>query len=111
LTDKQADLLQAAREDCERLQSTVDELLDLSRIQAGRMELRRQPVDIEAAVETAVDAHRSLAAQRGVELRAEVLPGMGSFLGDPDRIQLVFSNLIGNALRHSSAGAAVVLRA
>src|SRR6185295_10423507 len=42
VTEKQADLLHAAREDCERLQSFVDELLDLSRIQSGRMELRPQ---------------------------------------------------------------------
>jgi two-component system, NtrC family, sensor histidine kinase KinB len=111
LTEKQADLVQAAREDCERLQSTVDELLDLSRIQSGRIELRLQPLEIESAVNAALEAHRAMAAQRSVELRAEVLPGTGTVLGDPDRIQLVFANLVNNAVRHSRAGAAVVLRA
>ena len=44
LNEKQSELLYAAREECERLQATVDELLDLARIQAGRMEIEMQPV-------------------------------------------------------------------
>jgi signal transduction histidine kinase len=111
LTEKQAELLYAARDDCERLQSTVDELLDLSRIQAGRMELRRQPIEIEAFVDQAVESQRSLAAQAGVEVRAEVLPGTGSFPGDPDRMQLVMGNLLGNAIRHTREHGTVVARA
>ena len=49
LTPKQADLLFAAREDCERLQTIVDDLLDLSRIQAGRIEIHARPVAIARA--------------------------------------------------------------
>ncbi len=107
LTDKQADLLQASREDCERLQSIVDELLDLSRIQAGRVELRIAPVDVEALVRDALDPQRAAAAQRGVELRSEVLPGSGQVSADPERVQLVFANLLANAIRYSPAGGVV----
>jgi signal transduction histidine kinase/HAMP domain-containing protein len=111
LTEKQADLVYAAREDCERLLSIVDELLDLSRIQSGRLELRLAPVEIESLVRRSLDAQRASAEQRGVELRCEVVPGMGRVLVDPDRIQLVFGNLVGNAIRHSPTGSAVVARA
>jgi signal transduction histidine kinase len=111
LTEKQADLVYAAREDCERLQGTVDELLDLSRIQAGRIELRTQAAEVEALVDAALDAQRSAAAARQVSLRAEVLPGLGCVRADVDRVQLVFSNLLSNAIRHSPAGATVVARA
>jgi signal transduction histidine kinase len=111
LTDKQSELLHAAREDCERLQSIVDELLDLSRIQAGRIDLKRAPLEIEAVVLQAIEAHRSQAAQNHVRLRSEVLPGTGQILADADRLQLVFANLISNAIRYGSAGGEVSLRA
>jgi signal transduction histidine kinase len=111
LTEKQADLLHTAREDCDRLQSIVDELLDLSRIQSGRVELHREPFEVEALVEKALEAHRHVAAERRVELRSEVLPGTGHVLADGERIQLVFSNLLTNAIRHSPEQGAVSVRA
>jgi NtrC-family two-component system sensor histidine kinase KinB len=111
LTEKQADLLHTAREDCDRLQSIVNELLDLSRIQSGRIELHREPLEVEALVEKALEAHRHVAAERGIELRSEVLPGTGHVLADAERIQLVFSNLLTNAIRHSTAPGAVSVRA
>jgi NtrC-family two-component system sensor histidine kinase KinB len=111
LTEKQADLLHAAREDCERLQSIVDELLDLSRIQSGRVELRRVALDVEELVRESVDAHRAAAAQRGVELRSEVLPGSDRVDVDPERAQVVFTNLLTNAIRHSPPGGAVSVSA
>jgi signal transduction histidine kinase len=111
LTGKQADLVYAAREDCDRLQSMVDELLDRSRIQAGRMELRSRPVEVEELVTAAVDAQRAPAAARQVELRSEALPGMGHVLVDVDRIQLVFANLLTNAIHHSPTGGTVAARA
>jgi two-component system, NtrC family, sensor histidine kinase KinB len=111
LTEKQADLVHAAREDCERLQSIVDELLDLSRIQSGRLELRRADADLESLARNAVEAARASAGQREVELRCEVLPGQGSVWVDGDRIALVFGNLLANALRHSPPGSTVHVRA
>ena len=111
LTPRQADLVYAAREDCERLQGTVDELLDLSRIQAGRMELRTRPIAAEALVRQALDAQQSYAADQHIGLRNEVLPGLGEVVADADRVQLVFANLLTNAIRHSPQGGAVVVRA
>jgi two-component system, NtrC family, sensor histidine kinase KinB len=111
LTEKQADLLHAAREDCARLQSIVDELLDLSRIQAGRIQLRPVPLDIERLVQEALEPHRPAAAQRGVDLRSEVLPGTGHVIADPERAHLVFTNLVTNAIRHSPPGTQVIVAA
>jgi PAS domain S-box-containing protein len=111
LTAKQADLLHAAREDCERLQGIVDELLDLSRIQGGRVELRVATLELEGAVAAALDAARAAAEARGVTLRSEVLPGSGAAAADPERLSLVFANLLANAVRHSPPGEEVVVRA
>ena len=111
VSEKQANLLFAAREDCERLQSIVDELLDLSRIQGGKLELHLADVDIESLARRAIEAQRSAAEQAKVELRSEVLPGQGEARVDSDRIALVFANLLGNAIRHSPPEGSVSVRA
>src|SRR5262249_5606827 len=70
LTEKQADLLYAAREDCERLQSIVDDLLNLSRIQAGRFEIHAQPVSALSLLKAAASIYRGSAEEKGVELES-----------------------------------------
>jgi PAS domain S-box-containing protein len=111
LTEKQADLLYATRDDCDRLQATVDELLDLARIQGGHLELRYQPVAVAALVSSAVDAFRSSATAQQVSLETKVAPGLGEIHVDRERLHIVLSNLLSNALRHSPAGGVVELRA
>jgi two-component system, NtrC family, sensor histidine kinase KinB len=111
LTTKQADLLFAAREDCERLQGIVDDLLNLSRIESGRIDLRRRRVEVQALVDQAVDVHRSVAESQRLTLRTEVYPGLPEAFADPDRLQLVFANLLANAIRYSPVGGEIVVRA
>jgi signal transduction histidine kinase len=111
LTDKQADLLFAAREDCDRLQTIVDELLDASRLQEGRPAPRKETVPAEALIKDALEAHTGEAETAKVELRSEVLPGIGDVVADPERIQIVLSNLLSNAIHHSPPGSEVAARA
>jgi signal transduction histidine kinase len=110
LTPKQADLLYAAREDCERLQGIVDDLLDLSRIQAGRIEIHARPVQSQALLEATIDQHQAQARDKGVtlELGAPMLDR--AVLADRDRLDLVLTNLTTNAIRHTPAGGHVQLR-
>jgi signal transduction histidine kinase len=111
LTPKQLDILGAAREDCERLQTIVDDLLDLARFQSGRVQLDREPTDPAALIDAAIEAHRSEANARRVQLVAHVTPSLDPVLVDPARVQLVFANLVSNALRHTPAGGAITLAA
>jgi signal transduction histidine kinase len=111
MTEKQVDLLQAGRQDCERLQSIVDDLLDLSRLQSGKVELNREPVGVGQLLDQALAQSRPQAQACQVELRSEDLVPGTSLEVDTDRLQLVFSNLLTNALRYSPKGGAVVLRA
>ena len=110
LSEKQSDLLSGAREDCERLQRIVDELLDLAKIQGGRMQLQQRRLAPRALVEAAADAQHSLAIERHVVLSCQVDPGLPEISVDADRLQLVFANLLTNAIRHSPDGAEVMLR-
>src|SRR5439155_7162854 len=101
----------AAREDCDRLQTIVDELLDASGLQEGRPAPKKEAILVEALVEEAIEAHGSEAEMAKVELRCEVLPGLGKVLADPERVQIVFSNLLTNAIHHGPPGATVAARA
>jgi signal transduction histidine kinase len=111
LTDRQRTLLAEAREDCERLRLMVSDLLDLARLEAGRLALQRQPVPVADVLERAVEGHAAVAREQGVELRSDAAAAVGDLELDRDRIQLVFSNLISNSLRHTPAGGHVTVRA
>jgi two-component system, NtrC family, sensor histidine kinase KinB len=110
LTEKQADLLYAAREDCERLQTMVDDLLDLSRIEAGRITMQPQPISVAALVDATIAEHQAVAAERGVVLRAIGPTIAGEVMVDPERFPIVLNNLITNALRYTPPEGEVTLR-
>jgi len=112
LTEKQKDVLFAGREDCERLQGIVDDLLDLSRIQAGKLVLSRRAAAPAELLEDAIAPHRSIAQERGVSLSletpSETLPEVEV---DPERLGMVLGNLVANAVRHTPSGGEVKVRA
>jgi NtrC-family two-component system sensor histidine kinase KinB len=107
LTEQQSDLLYASREDCDRLQSTVDELLHLARIQGAPIELDRRATSPRSLVETTIDAHRALAAKHHVQLEADVPAGVGDVRADRERICVVLANLLTHAIHRSAPGAMV----
>ena len=111
LTDKQAELLHGAREDCDRLQGMVDDLLDMSRIESGRVEIFPLPIDAASLMTAAVDEFKAEAEAKGVNLNAQVVTPEVSVLADRERIGHVFSNLIGNAVRYTPKGGRIMLEA
>jgi signal transduction histidine kinase len=111
ITERQADLMAAARQDCERLQGIVDDLLDLSRIQAGRVALQPQDLEAGALLREAVAGAGASAQAGGVALEVEPATGPLPLRADPERVQLVLANLLGNAVRHTPAGGRVTARA
>lgn len=109
---KQAELLTGAREDCQRLQIFIDDLLDLARLQAGRLAMHPLPVGLRDLLDDTLSLQHSAAAERGVTLASELSPQLPPILiVDPERIGLVFSNLLANAIRHTPEGGQVCLRA
>ena len=111
LTDKQAELLHTAREDCDRLQAMVDDLLDLSRIESGRVELFPLPTAVSHLVHSALEGHKQEAAEAGLSLTLESALPEARVLADHERIAHVFSNMIVNAIHHTPKGGNVTLGA
>ena len=111
VTTKQSELLHAARQDCERLQGIVEDLLNLARLQAGPSASRHRRVSAPSLLSQAAHAHEALARERGVEITSEVIEPADHVNVDPESIQSVFSNLIANALEHTNGGGKIHLRA
>jgi len=111
LNDKQLDLVGAARDDCERLQGIVEDLLDLSRIQAGKVEVSLTALPAKSILDAAVAAKEDVARDAGLKIEGDLIEPVLPVLVDPDRINLVFDNLVGNAIRHSPKGSRIVIRA
>jgi PAS domain S-box-containing protein len=95
----------------QRLTRLINNLLDLSKIQAGKMEWSFQPVAPANVVERAVLSIHSLGTKKDLHLEQDVDPCLPPFLGDEDRIMQVFINLLSNAIKFTPAGGSVVFRA
>jgi signal transduction histidine kinase len=111
LTAKQQDLLYAGREECERLQGIVDELLDLARLQSGSIPLDLEEVSAKTLLEEAAKAHRADAQAKKVTLEADPVLDEIRVRADPQRLRLVFQNLLENALHHTPEGGRISVRA
>ncbi|MFE0104204.1 ATP-binding protein [Streptomyces sp. NPDC059009] len=99
-TDDQKKLmLETVDADANRVTRLIAELLDISRIDSGRLELRRQPVDIAAAVGRHVQAYVA-AGQDADRFLVRVQQPLPDLWADPDKVDQVLSNLLENAVRH-----------
>lgn len=88
-----------------RLHRLIENLLDFSRLEAGTLELGRDPFELAAVLDEASRATRVKAADLGVEFRLEVDPDLPRRLtGDPERLTQLLSNLLENALKFTSEG-------
>jgi len=89
----------------------VDDLLDLSRIEAGRVEMHPRSTSVAALVEAAAEAHQAAAEERDIQLRTTSPLLDGEVMADSERIALVFANLITNALRYTPRNGEVLIGA
>jgi len=108
----EAGVRRAARviyEESDRLRHLVEDLLDLARLDAGQIDLAREPADLARIVSGVLERLSLAAAERDVALVPD-LPPLPSVIGDGDRLAQVFTNLVDNAVRHSPRGAKVYVR-
>ncbi|MCC7380502.1 MAG: PAS domain S-box protein, partial [Deltaproteobacteria bacterium] len=92
-----------------RLVRLINDILDLEKVQSGRMEFRFQVAGLRAAVESAIASNLSLAADHRVRLALAPNPAAGDVLVDPDRLAQVLTNLISNAVKFSPPDSEVEL--
>ncbi len=106
LDARQRERLGVIRESGELLLSVINDVLDLSKIEAGKLELAECDFSLEEMAEGAVSAFQMMAVSKGLRFGVAVDPGAaGWWKGDPDRIRQVLTNLVSNAIKFTVEGA------
>ncbi len=111
LTAKQGELLVAAREESERLRTIIDDLLDISRIESGKVKMNIRTVSPATLVLNGIEPFRRLSQEKGIMLSADIEPELPDVSADAMQIGHVFSNLLSNALRYTPPGGSVTVSA
>jgi len=112
LSGEQREELETAQRCAHSLLALLNDILDLSKIESGKMGLERIPFQLKAVVNEAIKTHQVRARQKRIELMAEVAPEVADTVyGDPMRLRQVIGNLLSNAIKFTESGhVRVILR-
>ena len=106
LDEDQADLAQTVGSSAQSLMSLINDILDISKIEAGQMELEEMPFDVRKVGVEVRNLFMSQAAQKGLAFSVDLDAAMPHLMvGDPQRLRQVLVNLVGNALKFTERGA------
>lgn len=109
LTEEQKDYLTTAHASAESLLRIIDDVLDLSKIEAGRLTLEEVPFRLRETLDESLEPARTAAGGKGLTLLGEVAPNVPDALrGDPTRLRQVLDSLLDNAVRFTERGGVTV---
>ncbi len=109
LTPQQREYIRTARESAESLMTIIDDILDVSKIEARRLTLERAPFHFRDTVEDSVKLLAPRADQKGLDLSCRIAPDVpDALIGDPGRLRQVILNLVANAIKFTDEGEVAV---
>ena len=103
--------LASARGQLRQLETLIEDLFELSKLDAGALELHRSLVPVTDLIAPVAEGLHAQAAEAGARLQATVAPGLPLVFADSQRMARVLLNLLGNALRHTPAGGTIAVTA
>jgi CheY-like chemotaxis protein/HPt (histidine-containing phosphotransfer) domain-containing protein len=105
LSEEQRDFVETIRTSGESLLTIINDILNFSKIESGKMELERRPLDLPGCIEEALDVLAARAAEKNLDLAYSVDDAVpNQVFGDVTRLRQVLVNLVGNAVKFTSAG-------
>jgi signal transduction histidine kinase/CheY-like chemotaxis protein len=110
LNEVQSEFLGIVKENSDRLVDLINELLDISRIESGRIHLTIQPLDMGELIAGAVGTFKTAIEGNGLTLAVDVPEKLPRVAGDRDRVGQVLNNLISNAIKYSPDGGTITVR-
>jgi GAF domain-containing protein/anti-sigma regulatory factor (Ser/Thr protein kinase) len=111
LNEKQAEYTSDILTSGQHLLSLINEILDLSKVEAGRMELELAPFDLPLAIENARTFVRERAVKHGITLDVDVDDRLGEYVGDERKIKQILLNLLSNAVKFTPEGGRITITA
>src|SRR6202043_2622438 len=109
LSDRHREILSTALVGCHELANTIDELLDLTRIEAGQLRLSHEVFDIYGVIDRAITSMRQRCEDGAVTVRVVRQSPSALVRGDPVRLGMVFTNLLSNALKYTPHGGGICI--
>jgi GAF domain-containing protein len=110
LNEKQEEYLKDIHASGQHLLSLINDILDLSKIEAGRMELELTDFDLPTAIDNALTLVRERAGRRGIAVHQAVAEGVGEIRGDERKVRQVALNLLSNAIKFTPEGGRIEVR-
>ena len=104
LNEEQRKQLEIVRGSARHLLALINDVLDLSKIEAGQLAVVREPFDLRASIGKVADIVKPLAEKKGLALRLALAPEIGMWTGDPRRIEQILLNLLNNAIKFTERG-------
>lgn len=111
LTETQEQFLSVAQRNLKRLGNLINDLLDLSKLEAGKIEIRREPSSIEIIITESVEALTGWVRAKSIEVVKDIKSGLPPVDVDPGRIIQVLNNLIGNAIKFTPHNGVIAIEA
>jgi signal transduction histidine kinase len=111
LNEKQAEYVTDIHSSGRHLLSLINDILDLAKIEAGRMELEVAEFDLPAALENAMTLVKERAQRHGIRLSLSTDPALGAFRGDERKFKQIMLNLLSNAVKFTPEGGSVAVAA
>ena len=109
LAEKQEEYADTALQACRSLEGLLSDILDLSRIESGMLSIRKRPMNLRDVLFQTRDLFVPVARKQGIEFRVDVDAAIPlRAVGDPDRLQQVLTNIVGNAVKFTSSGSVVL---
>src|SRR4029077_15508861 len=110
LDDKQRRYVQNIQKSGRVLLDMINDILDLAKIESGKMEIRLSDFRIDAVVQAQCDFFRPQTERKNIDLDVEVEPGLPELFQDQAKVQQILSNLLSNAIKFTPEGGRVVVR-
>ncbi len=107
LDERQRRYLTVAREETDRLNRMIGNLLEVSRMDSGKVALSSDAVDLPELLSTAIESLSLLASKRNLVFERNILSPLPTIMGDRDRLLRVFSNILDNAIKNSPPGGTI----
>jgi PAS domain S-box-containing protein len=104
LNAEQTKQLGMVRSSARHLLELINDVLDLSKIEAGQLEVRAEAFDLPASIKSVTASLKPLAERKGLTLTAEVSPGLGEMVGDQRRLEQILLNLLNNSIKFTERG-------